>query len=538
MTHGGIIKNQRAEQIVRFSALLVPVVLMLYGFMIQYGMVNASSYISDSLFFVVMSSWVLAGSLQFLYPPKNTAGAVLRVGSYHIFAAIYLIFISGFSMPFTVCWVLLFLATYFFFSDNGLRISIVVFIATAAADTIIHASDTERILNNTFYLLAVLIVGLTATFITRVHQTDQHALDETKKEGDLQRDSILTLINNLAEAVISTDQQGRIRVYNAAVLGLLDTNDNIGGRHIDDIVKLYDEQGSIIRLTKLLKQARSVNRDDTMTMMSADEEMRVEVTYSPIRTDAQGVAAQGYIIILRDITKTKSLEEERDEFISVVSHELRTPITVAEGSLSNARLLLDRNDVHNNILKDGLKAAHEQIIFLSRMVNDLSTLSRAERGIADEVEVIDIKELVHTLHSEYSPEAKKKGLVFNLDTHGKLGAVSTSRLYLHELLQNFITNAIKYTKTGSVTLHVTRKDGVIHFSVKDTGIGISKVDRVKIFDKFYRSEDYRTRETGGTGLGLYVSAKLAKKLGCKITLTSRLNHGSTFSFTLPEFTEK
>ncbi len=538
MTHGGIIKNKRAEQIVRFSALLVPVVLMLYGFMIQYGMVNASSYVSDSLFFIVMSSWVLVGSLQFLYPPKSTLDAILRVGSYHVFAATYLIFISGFSMPFVVCWVLLFLATYFFFSDNGLRISIIVFIATAAADTIIHASDTERILNNTFSLLAVLIVGLTATFITRVHQTDQHALDETKKEGDLQRDSILTLINNLAEAVISTDQQGHIRVYNAAVLGLLDTNDSIGGRHIDDIVRLYDEQGSIIRLTKLLKQARSVNRDDTMTMMSADEEMRVEVTYSPIRTDAQGVAAQGYIIILRDITKTKSLEEERDEFISVVSHELRTPITVAEGSLSNARLLLDRNDVHNDILKDGLKAAHEQIIFLSRMVNDLSTLSRAERGIADEVEAIDVKELVHTLHNEYSPEAKKKGLVFNLDTHGKLGTVSTSRLYLHELLQNFITNAIKYTKTGSVTLHVVRKDGTIHFSVKDTGIGISKADQIKIFDKFYRSEDYRTRETGGTGLGLYVSAKLAKKLGCKITLTSRLNHGSTFSFALPEYIGK
>ena len=72
------------------------------------------------------------------------------------------------------------------------------------------------------------------------------------------------------------------------------------------------------------------------------------------------------------------------------------------------------------------------------------------------------------------------------------------------------------------------------FEVKDTGIGISKSDQAKIFNKFYRSEDYRTRETGGTGLGLYVATKLAKKLGTKIGIHSRLNHGSSFSFTLSD----
>ena len=81
---------------------------------------------------------------------------------------------------------------------------------------------------------------------------------------------------------------------------------------------------------------------------------------------------------------------------------------------------------------------------------------------------------------------------------------------------------------------VSVEDGQVTFAVKDSGIGISKTDQRKIFEKFYRSEDYRTRETGGTGLGLYVAAKLARKLGCKITLESRLNHGSTFAFSLPQ----
>jgi signal transduction histidine kinase len=167
------------------------------------------------------------------------------------------------------------------------------------------------------------------------------------------------------------------------------------------------------------------------------------------------------------------------------------------------------------------------------MVNDLSTLSRAERGVADSTEIIDVEEMVNKLFNEYHPEAEAKGLHLNLDIGSKLGMVDASRLYLEELLQNFITNAIKYTREGSVTFRVHAKDSQVTFAVQDTGIGISRTDQKKIFQKFYRSEDYRTRETGGTGLGLYVAAKLAKKIGCKIELESRLNHGSTFHFTLP-----
>jgi signal transduction histidine kinase len=167
------------------------------------------------------------------------------------------------------------------------------------------------------------------------------------------------------------------------------------------------------------------------------------------------------------------------------------------------------------------------------MVNDLSTLSRAERGVADTPEDIDVREMIHKLHDEYTKEATDKKLHLNLDLGATLGHVSTSRLYLEEMLQNFITNAIKYTKTGTVTVSVKQKLGDIKFSIKDSGIGISKSDQTKIYQKFYRSEDYRTRETNGTGLGLYVAAKLAHKIGTKIELVSRLNHGSTFSFTLP-----
>ena len=142
------------------------------------------------------------------------------------------------------------------------------------------------------------------------------------------------------------------------------------------------------------------------------------------------------------------------------------------------------------------------------------------------------------LHDKYKTDAKDKKLHLDLDLSPKLGSVHVSRLYLEELLQNFITNALKYTKKGSVTINFTQKNNVINFAIKDTGIGLSKSDQTKVFDKFYRSEDYRTRETSGTGLGLYIAAKLAHKLNTKIELTSRLNFGSTFSFLLPAISEK
>jgi signal transduction histidine kinase len=172
-------------------------------------------------------------------------------------------------------------------------------------------------------------------------------------------------------------------------------------------------------------------------------------------------------------------------------------------------------------------------MYLAKMVNDLSTLSRAERGLDSAVEDISPAELLSEIFKSYTDNAHQKGLQLDADIQSGLPHINTSRLYLEEILQNFITNAIKYTKTGSITImgHKT-KDGV-YFGIKDTGIGISKSDQRHIFEKFYRSEDYRTRETNGTGLGLYVTKKLAAKMGIKIEFESRLNHGSTFGFVIP-----
>lgn len=109
----------------------------------------------------------------------------------------------------------------------------------------------------------------------------------------------------------------------------------------------------------------------------------------------------------------------------------------------------------------------------------------------------------------------------------------SAKLYVREILQNLITNALKYTEEGSVTISAMAASGGVAFSIADTGIGISKTDQEKVFDKFFRSEDFRTRASSGTGLGLYVTIKLARLIHAELDLTSELNKGSTFTVFFP-----
>jgi signal transduction histidine kinase len=536
MYGGGMVINERTAQIIRYAGVIVPITLAFYGVLVQYGIVDTSHNVPGA-FVIIMIPWLLGAIWQFLYPSKNALTSAIRLVGYHVLGAGYVFFVSGFTAPFLTSWVLLFLASYAYFSQKGLRFSVIVLILVAATDSLLHINNSSIILTNLMSVTTVLIVGLAAVAISKVQEISGVELSRSKAQELLQRDRIMTIINNLADAVLATDETGVIRVYNAASLNLLDTNTSLNGHHIDEVLSLSGPKDQPFELYNVLRKSRGVVVRDDLTMSIAGETLRLEVTYSPIRSgysaDKKSASNDGYVLILRDITKAKSLEEERDEFISVISHELRTPITIAEGTISNVQLMMKTPNIAPSVLEQGIAMAHDQVVFLSKMVSDLSTLSRAERGVADTAEPIDVRAFVNDLYNEYAPQAKKNGLGFDLDLSPRLGQVTASKLYLKELVQNFINNALKYTKQGSITLRVTRSGNKITFEVKDTGIGISKSDQAKVFNKFYRSEDYRTRETGGTGLGLYVSAKLAKKLGTKIQLNSRLNHGSSFSFSLP-----
>ena len=527
--------SQRAKEVIRIAGFIMPALAIVYGIFVQLNAVDQSHYISHAAFWAISISWMAIASYQFLIPPSSRAESIVRLIAYHALSMAYILMVSGFSTPLIMAWVILFLATYVYTGRDGVYLSGLVLFATGVADVILGLDSPERIVLNTLYLGVTALVGYVAVAINISQAIDRDELARSQAEGHLQRDRVLTIVNNLADAILSTDRDGAVQLYNAASLNLLDTNAGFEGTLIDNVVRLYDSEDHVFKLSHAFKNLHSVQSRDDLRATISGETIRIGIVYSPIRsTDSTAEEeGDGYIVILRDITKQKSLEEERDEFISVVSHELRTPITIVEGTISNVQVMMGRPDIAQVTLAQNIELAHEQVLFLAKMVNDLSTLSRAERGVADTAETIDVTSMIQELYTEYAPQAEAKGLHFNLDLSPQLGSITASPLYVKELLQNFVTNAIKYTKEGDITVIVKKSDNKLNFIVKDTGIGMSKSDQAHVYEKFWRSEDYRTRETGGTGLGLYVAAKLAKKLGTQVEMTSRLNHGSTFSFTMP-----
>lgn len=525
-----------ARTLRRMSALMAFVVVV-YATLAELGLATTSELYTPVRSLIV-STLVVLFALWTYFKPLTTHSSKLAyfIIPFHALGVVFPILITSFMSPLTLFWLVLIVVTGIFFGTKGTLYSSCILFATALASIAygVNPETSIYLLQVTDHLGYAAMIVLLAVFVgslRHVQSVEHKDLIKIEEKRTNEQSRLMTLINSLNEAIITVNEKGVIQLYNAATLNLLDTNQSLTGKKLNDIVSLYDEQDEPVHLHSLLtKSTPSLLRDDLTHKFDDGESISVSISGAKIRGNKNEVL--GYIVVLRDITREKSLEEERDEFISVVSHELRTPVTITEGTISNVQLLIQKGAAPK-VVSDALGAAHEQTIYLARMINDLSTLSRAERNVGSETERLNVTEFAHEIFKDYQPKASKKGLGFNLDISGNPGYIKVSRLYLEEILQNFLTNAIKYTASGHVDFLVQAKRGQVTFSVKDSGIGISKKEHEKIFDKFYRSEDYRTRETSGTGLGLYIVQKLAHKLDTKVELESRLNHGSTFSIAVP-----
>lgn len=363
-----------------------------------------------------------------------------------------------------------------------------------------------------------------------------HAVKTTVAPGaELERERLTSLINSMADGVLAVDERTKIVLSNGAALNILDVNSTLSGKLLHSVLHVIDKNNQDVDLRQVVAETKTqfTNRDWRIEYTDGST-ANLYISIAPVRLGYGQAGMKGFVILLRDITREKSLEEERDEFISVVSHELRTPIAIAEGDIGNAEFIFEKSGIKNDAIKDTLNQAHGQINFLAGMINDLATLSRAERGkLQVDIESINAHDLIQELSKVYHRDAEAKGLKLLTRTDPKLELLQSSKLYVREILQNFITNAIKYTERGSVTIGARVKSGGVDFYVSDTGIGISKTDQEKIFDKFFRSEDFRTRQNNGTGLGLYVTMKLTRLIHAEIEIESEINKGSTFTIFIP-----
>jgi len=489
---------------------------------------------------VILAVATISVAAYFILPgrkkPSRTRSIIVSTIN-HIVAFLSLIFIVPVFGPYILLLPLIMFSDGFRYGTNGILWNL--FGQTVAIVTaVLYQFDVlnqQILIDSLLYLVLLDFTGIFLWRILRTDYNDRLKLQALRANARLEQDRLRSLINSLSEAVIATDSKGKITVYNGATLSLLDTNTSLLNTRLSDVLNIADSSGRKIDLIEDARKAKtSLQRSDIVLKLSDSDSLVLEVSVAAVQPSYGQNTGEGFVLTLRDITKEKSLDEQRDDFISVTSHELRTPIAIIEANLSTS-LLDSMSKGMQDKTRDLVKAAHENVIFLANLVGDLSTLARAERNYLDlEASKVDPKEILDHLVNDYEPEIKKAGLELKIDKPKKINHVLTSDLYLKEILQNFMTNAIKYSKEGTIKAGAESDDkGNVKFWVHDTGIGISATDQKMLFSKFFRSEDYRTRETGGTGLGLYISKKLAERINGKVWCESEINKGSTFFLQIP-----
>ena len=236
--------------------------------------------------------------------------------------------------------------------------------------------------------------------------------------------------------------------------------------------------------------------------------------------------------------KLVMLEQKRVDFVSSASHELRTP-------LSSIKLMSDsiaqNSDIDMKYVREFLNDMNTEVDRLNRIIEKLLYLTKLDNVKAENInldfEFIDVREVVMDIVKNLSPLAEAKNIEINCSYCESLYIMADNDK-LWQGIYNIIDNAIKYTPDGGkVIIGITKQDDNALIAVKDTGIGISEEECEKIFDRFYRVDKARARETGGTGLGLAIALESIEMIGGTISVDSKLDEGSTFTVSIPLFTE-
>ncbi|MEH5820831.1 aerobic respiration two-component sensor histidine kinase ArcB [Escherichia coli] len=240
----------------------------------------------------------------------------------------------------------------------------------------------------------------------------------------------------------------------------------------------------------------------------------------------------------RDITERKRYQDalerasrDKTTFISTISHELRTPLN---GIVGLSRILLDTELTAEQ--EKYLKTIHVSAVTLGNIFNDIIDMDKMERRkVQLDNQPVDFTSFLADLENLSALQAQQKGLRFNLEPTLPLPhQVITDGTRLRQILWNLISNAVKFTQQGQVTVRVRYDEGdMLHFEVEDSGIGIPQDELDKIFAMYYQVKDSHSgKPATGTGIGLAVSRRLAKNMGGDITVTSEQGKGSTFTLTI------
>jgi len=256
-----------------------------------------------------------------------------------------------------------------------------------------------------------------------------------------------------------------------------------------------------------------------------------QVSLSHLSDD--GGAVIGKIILVRNVSKEKTVQKANYEFITHVAHELRTPLTTIK---SYNEMLMSGEIDDEETQKEFYNTINEETDRVARLIENLLNVSKIEMGsLSLHKTLTKTDRLFKDCVGAIEALAHDKHITIEKNVPDKFPSLFGDKELLKVALINFLSNAVKYTpETGTIVFVLAEQDNAIVFDVIDTGCGISKEDIPRIFDKFYRSEDSKVTEQTGSGLGLAIASEIIHLHGGKIEVQSELGNGTHFTITVPK----
>ncbi|HWJ79022.1 MAG TPA: cell wall metabolism sensor histidine kinase WalK [Niallia sp.] len=347
-------------------------------------------------------------------------------------------------------------------------------------------------------------------------------LQESQATTESERRKLSSVLSYMTDGVIATDRKGRIILINEPAARMLDVSrETVLSEPIINLLDLQDKY----TFEELLEERESVILDYSTHY----EHYILRANFSVIQKETGFV--NGLITVLHDITEQEKIDMERKEFVANVSHELRTPLTTMR---SYVEALADGAWKDDELAPKFLNVTQNETERMIRLVNDLLQLSKLDsRDYQLNKELVDFIVFYNRIIDRFEL-TKDQNVIFERKLPNKVAFVEIDEDKLTQVLDNIISNALKYSpEGGKITFSIKEEEQRIIVSVKDSGVGIPKENIDKIFDRFYRVDKARTRKLGGTGLGLAISKEMVEAHGGKIWASSREGKGTKISFTLP-----
>lgn len=374
-------------------------------------------------------------------------------------------------------------------------------------------------------------IQIIARDISQRKKTEEN-LQKLYFESNIERQKMEAVMNSMGDAVFALDKEKNVILVNPIATQMLGKEkNNIIGKKYDEIFKfVFEKDKNQINnfIDKVYEQGKiSSIGNQTVLLNSNGQFIPVSDSAAPIK-DVSGKVV-GCVVIFRDITRERQVDTAKSEFVSIASHQLRTPLSAIKWFLEL---------ITNGVLTDEQKHYLDQVTLsnerMIRLVNELLNVSRIETGnLTLRRKIINLNQLIRDISDETLPRILEKRQKIKLEVKGKI-LLKSDQVLLRQVIENLITNANRYTAPkGIITIRTFKKDSAAIFEIKDNGYGIPENQKNKLFTKFFRADNIITKQTDGTGLGLYVAKSAIETLGGKIWFESKENVGSTFYFSLP-----